>query len=477
MRKKFLNVLLTILIAAIFVAVIKGKDIQEKQDINKEFHHVDEYTEQVMPKIHHIIVGTDYNIALCEDGTVWSWGNNDDGKLGIAVSTIRNPQRIEELKDIIKIVDGGQNIFALSESGEVYFWGRGLEAIWKEQTNNNNIIYTPFHLEELAEIVDIDAKNDVMFALDGNGKLYSLGLYMYDYSEHKRSDLLTILSDHEELGKDIAGIVTGAGSYHYFIRKDGTIFSIMDYENDGYPLYAFIFPAAEISESGESETYYRPEELDNIFILNDRVKEGYLIYYNLPGINEIEMASSDGYTLFVSRTDGTLWYWDSDRIKYHDNELALTNPESGEESTAGSFMQINTRGILGLGEDVSPPHIVDMQSSMENTVFLTSDGSVFISWYKTYCVEDVSYFNRGNSNPQKQPLVQQIEDMELKTLVFEKLMMSEIVSISSDGKGNFAAVDTNGTYFRIVEGEPVCVYREYLASERWHRRFTVKKNN
>lgn len=139
-------------------------------------------------------------------------------------------------------------------------------------------------MKELTEIVDIDAKNNVMFALDRNGKLYSLGLYMYDYPEHKRGDLLTIFSDHKELGKDIASIVTGAGSYHYFIRKDGTIFSIMDYENDGYPLYAFIFPAAETSEFGEAETYYRPEELENILVLNDRVKEGYLVYYNLLGI-------------------------------------------------------------------------------------------------------------------------------------------------------------------------------------------------
>lgn len=65
--------------------------------------------------------------------------------------------------------------------------------------------------------------------------------------------------------------------------------------------------------------------------------------------------------------------------------------------------------------------------------------------------------------------------MELKTLVFEKLMLPEIVSVSSDGKGNFAAVDTNGTYFRIAEraGEAICVYREYLVGERLHRWFTA----
>lgn len=451
MKKQLIYVLLIlILTVAIFVAVKRKIDIQEKQNINKKFHHVSEDMEQAMPQIHHIIAGANYHIALCKDGTVWSWGNNDGGKLGIAASAIRNPQRIEELEDIVKIVDGGENIFALTESGEVYFWGRGLEAIWKEKANDSNIVYTPFRLEELSGIVDIDAKNDVMFALDGNGKLYSLGLYLHDYPEHKRSDLLTILSNHEELGKDIADIVAGAGSYHYFIRKDGTVFSIMDYENDGYPVYAFIFPTAGISESVEVETYYRPEELENIFILNDRIKEGYLVYYNLPGVDEIEVASSDGYTLFVSRTDGTVWYWNSNRIKYHNNEFALVNSESAEESTAGSFVQVEIKEILGLGDDMPLPYIVDMQSGTENTVFLTNDGSVFISQYETYCVEDVSYYDRNNANPQNQSSVRQIKDMELKTLMFEKLALVDIVSISSDGKGNFAAVNTNGVYLLTV---------------------------
>ena len=47
-----------------------------------------------------------YRIALCKDGTVWSWGNNDGGKLGIAASAIQNPQRIKEPEDTIEIVDG-----------------------------------------------------------------------------------------------------------------------------------------------------------------------------------------------------------------------------------------------------------------------------------------------------------------------------------------------------------------------------------
>ncbi|MBD5527333.1 MAG: hypothetical protein HDR02_02850 [Lachnospiraceae bacterium] len=37
-----------------------------------------------MPRMVHILAGTDYHIALCADGTVWSWSDNADGKLGMS---------------------------------------------------------------------------------------------------------------------------------------------------------------------------------------------------------------------------------------------------------------------------------------------------------------------------------------------------------------------------------------------------------
>ncbi|MDE7222605.1 MAG: hypothetical protein K2O34_02345, partial [Acetatifactor sp.] len=281
------------------------------------------------------------------------------------------------------------------------------------------------------------------FVLDQEGGLYSLGLY-FDYAS--RNDLIEVFSGHEGLGQDIEQIATGAGNYHYFIRKDGTVFSVMEYDYDGFWQYGFIFPAEEDDkfETAREETYYRPEDLENITILNEQTKEGYIVYYDLAGVDGVETVSSDGYTVFLGKTDGTLWYWDSDRIKYHDSEFALVDPESAGESCAGSFVQIDIREILNIDGDAKAPRIIAMQSGTENTIFLTDDGSVFISRYETCEVEDVSYYVRSNPRPGELPSVQQIKDMELKTLVFERLAMGNIVSISTDGEENFIAVDAEG---------------------------------
>lgn len=398
-----------------------------------------------MPRAVHILAGTDCHIALCEDGTVWSWGDNADGKLGMAVDTLLQPERIPELEEVVKIVDGGKDIFALTAGGEVYCWGWGLENIRYSDKQADNMICTPTRLEGLEEIVDMDGKNRRLFVLDKEGRLYSLGLYFDDASTSEPAE---VFSGYEELGRDIDRIVAGAGNYHYFIRKDGTMCSIMESFDDIFTPYMFIFPAEGEGTPG-AETYAGPEEMESLVILED-TKPDHVVYYDLAGVSEVEAASADGYTVFLSKADGSLWYWDSDRIKYHDDERALIDPESARESCVGRFVQIDIGEILNMDGETPTPRIAAMESGVESTLFLTDDGSVFVSRYETCGVEDVSCFVKSNPNPGKQPSVETIEDMELKTLVFERLALENIVSISTDGENNFTIVDADGEYYSFA---------------------------
>ncbi len=74
----------------------------------------------------------------------------------------------------------------------------------------------------------------------------------------------------------------------------------------------------------------------------------------------------------------------------------------------------------------------------------------------------------GNPRPGYLPSVETIEDMELKTIVFERLVIENIVSIASDGRENFTAVDVDGVCYRFAaaDSEAVRAYREFLAGER-----------
>jgi E3 ubiquitin-protein ligase HERC2 len=67
-------------------------------------------------------------LCLTDDGTVWSWGDGDFGKLGRGGSEgclVPNPiERLNGL-DIVQIECGAQFSLALTKIGEVWTWGKG----------------------------------------------------------------------------------------------------------------------------------------------------------------------------------------------------------------------------------------------------------------------------------------------------------------------------------------------------------------
>ena len=71
-----------------------------------------------------VIVG-DTVFALSEDNILWGWGRNDCGQLGLGDG--ENRARPVELMHFVKdIVHAGDNYYALTESGELYCWGLGI---------------------------------------------------------------------------------------------------------------------------------------------------------------------------------------------------------------------------------------------------------------------------------------------------------------------------------------------------------------
>lgn len=77
-----------------------------------------------------IKIGTDFTLALKENGTVWAYGDN-----GIEVSNkpIQVMANGEELKNIIDIGVGNKISIALNNNGEVFTWG-----IYKHLDENSN---------------------------------------------------------------------------------------------------------------------------------------------------------------------------------------------------------------------------------------------------------------------------------------------------------------------------------------------------
>ncbi|MDZ7814466.1 MAG: hypothetical protein U5N86_00215 [Planctomycetota bacterium] len=78
-----------------------------------------------------ISTGWFHNLALCEDGSLWAWGNNSSGQIGngkggeedskeLLPVRVRKP---EGMGDVLAISAGAAHNLALCEDGSLWAWG------------------------------------------------------------------------------------------------------------------------------------------------------------------------------------------------------------------------------------------------------------------------------------------------------------------------------------------------------------------
>ena len=72
-----------------------------------------------------VFAGGDHTVALKKDGTLWAWGLNDIGQLGLGdKGNNRNiPTRLGEAADLVGVSGGSRYSMALRRSGILWTWG------------------------------------------------------------------------------------------------------------------------------------------------------------------------------------------------------------------------------------------------------------------------------------------------------------------------------------------------------------------
>ncbi len=399
-----------------------------------------------IPQIINAIVGAESSTALCEDGSVWQW-ENESGQA--------SAKKVEELSHITKIMEVGnmgiRAFYALSEEGDVYAWGSNRSGLVDSSQGTVEQYEKPIRFGGLANIVEMDAKDDHGFAVDNDGRFYQWGVEIYNYADPSEDDYYpSFPEEHRELVEGVTKVFAGAGDYSYFIREDGSVFSIMEKDIWSHSrVYPYILPVFE----GERKRDYRYVDwvcdVEGVVRLDQYSKFGTTCFYELGKLESIDLIGADAYTVFVyDREQNTLSYWDSKRVAYHDDELALVSAETYREDYSGRAVEINFMGVLEVKGEESAVQITDICAGKENVLFLTNSGEVFMSEYVTERTEDVvEYYRRGSSPP---GWITTAENLEIKTLSFCKLGgVEHVISINTDGKGRFTAVNQEGEVFLL----------------------------
>lgn len=77
-----------------------------------------------LKNIKHIGAGNKISIALSNSREVFTWGMCYKGS---NIEIVKEPIKVENLSNIISVEAYGDNFYALEDTGSVYVWGKGYE--------------------------------------------------------------------------------------------------------------------------------------------------------------------------------------------------------------------------------------------------------------------------------------------------------------------------------------------------------------
>lgn len=143
-----------------------------------------------------ISAGAFHILALKSDGTVLAWGINDNGQVGNGCSggncsTVVHPTTIN-ISNVRAIASGDYHSLVLKQDGTVWGWGStsgGQLAVLNFGSSSNYISVNPIQLTTFSGIKDISAKGSHNVALDADNNVWEWGGDNRDATPRKISTL------------------------------------------------------------------------------------------------------------------------------------------------------------------------------------------------------------------------------------------------------------------------------------------------
>ncbi|GGH31749.1 stalk domain-containing protein [Paenibacillus segetis] len=200
-------VLFTVLASSVFMIPDKAIAAEQREtSTSKEFIQVEG--------------GYYYTVALRNDGSVWTWGRNLMGELGlqdtVTFSRTDAPVRLPELEDIksISVGIGMAHNLAVKSDGTVWQWGT---ATGYEDYKQHSLRPTP--IEGISDVTQVAALSTSGIALRTDGSVWSWERYWKTGEQNKSRKPAAV--------KGLTGViqVAGSGNTGYAVKKDGTVWS------------------------------------------------------------------------------------------------------------------------------------------------------------------------------------------------------------------------------------------------------------
>jgi alpha-tubulin suppressor-like RCC1 family protein len=225
-----------------------------------------------------VAAGFSHTVALRSDGTVWTWGRNNFGQLGIGNTTgYSSPVQVEGLFNVVAIASGGAHVLALRSDGTVWGWGYNNEGELGDSSTTTRL--SPVEAG-ITNVRAIYAGTYHSFAIKSNGEVWAWGYN--NYGQLGDGTTANQASPVRVKGVGGTGYLSGVveivgGNWHTIaLKDDGSVLAW------GYNYFG------QLGDSTTTDSHW-PKKITEI-------------------TDAIAIAAGSTHTT-VLRSDGTAWAW------------------------------------------------------------------------------------------------------------------------------------------------------------------------
>lgn len=124
--------------------------------------------QSVMSGVVAVAAGSFHSLAVKADGTVWAWGQNLYGQLGIGTTTQQlSPVQVPGLANVTAVAAGVTHSLALKSDGTVWAWGSNGSGELGDGTTTSRL--APVQVVGLSGVASIAAASQLSLAAQANG--------------------------------------------------------------------------------------------------------------------------------------------------------------------------------------------------------------------------------------------------------------------------------------------------------------------
>lgn len=204
-----------------------------------------------------VSAGNRFSLAIKNTGTLWSWGLNNVGQLGLNNLIDQNlPMQVGTANNWTKIDAGNQHSLAIDNTGFIYAWGNNTFGQFGNGTNTNSLI--PIMVSSSNNWAEVSAGFDHSMALNTSGILFTFGNntngQLCDGTNTASNTMIPISFSNAGLVTQYIAISAG-NTFSLAIKNDNTLWS-GGYNTSGQLGLGNNTAVNTLNQVGTSSTYF-----------------------------------------------------------------------------------------------------------------------------------------------------------------------------------------------------------------------------